>query len=68
MVQGHQGVSAWSARNIFCGAVAVLSELAPLSLPGRTPGIEDVLYALCGGYLGVSVTRLSLYRMTAETV
>jgi VanZ family protein len=50
---------------LACAAVALATESAQLWIVGRTPGLEDVLYALCGAYLGVSLTRLFLYAYDA---
>jgi len=52
--------SAWAVL-LICGVVALSTEVAQLWIPARTPGIEDVLYAMCGGYVGVSVTRVFFY-------
>ena len=43
---------------LACGMLALLTETVQLWMPARTATIEDVLYAILGGYVGASAARL----------
>lgn len=46
---------------LLCAGIALVIEIVQLWIPERTSGIEDVVYALLGGYAGVSAARLYFY-------
>lgn len=46
---------------LVCAGLGLLMEVVQLWIPARTSNIEDVLYAACGGYIGVSAARLYYY-------
>ena len=48
---------AWQA-SLLSGLIALCLEIAQIWLPARTPHIEDVLFAMLGGFAGVSCVRL----------
>ena len=43
---------------VVCGVIGLLLEVIQLWIPARTAGIEDVIYAILGGYVGGSAARL----------